>query len=97
MKQSTYIYIEEFCTHYNIEVSLVHQLVEYEVLTIETSNDRDVIDIGELPKLEKMVRLHQELDINPQGLHAIHRLLEQVTDLQEEVLTLRRRLNRLED
>ena len=96
MKQSTYIYIEEFCTHYNIDVSLVYQLVEFEVLAIEKTDEKEVISIAELPKLEKMVRLHQELEINPQGLQAIHHLLEQITHLQEEVLSLRRRLNRLE-
>ncbi|UWX56225.1 chaperone modulator CbpM [Maribacter litopenaei] len=97
MEQSTFIYIEEFCTHHNIEVSLVHQLVEFEILSLEKTDDREVIEISELPKLEKMVRLYHELEINPQGLHAIHHLLEQVNNLQEEVLTLRRRLNRFED
>ncbi|ASV32429.1 chaperone modulator CbpM [Maribacter cobaltidurans] len=97
MEQSTYISIEEFCTHYNIDVSLVHQLEEFELLSIEITDEKEVIRTTELPKLEKMVRLNQELEINPQGLQAIHHLLEQITHLQEEVLSLRRRLNRFEN
>ncbi|MDC6389595.1 chaperone modulator CbpM [Maribacter sp. PR1] len=97
MKNSTFIYIEEFCTIHNIETSLVHQLVEFEILTLKKTDNKEVIELEELPKLEKMVRLHQELEINPQGLQAIHHLLEQVNKLQEEILALRRKLNRFEE
>ncbi|PIB39103.1 chaperone modulator CbpM [Maribacter sp. 4G9] len=76
--KATFIHIEEFCTHHNIEVSLVHQLVELEILSIEKTENKEVIELNELPKLEKMVRLHQELEINPQGLQAIDHLLGQV-------------------
>ena len=41
--------------------------------------------------------MHQELEINPQGLQAIYHLLEKVSGLQEEITTLRRKLNRFED
>lgn len=93
MKTSTYIYIEDFCAHHNIEITLVHQLVEFEVLTLERANNQEIIAVKELPKLEKMVRLHQELEINPQGLQAISHLLEQVENLQRENIILRRKLN----
>ena len=49
----------------------------------------------DLPLLEKMVRLHNELDINPEGIQAIYHLLGQVESLQQEVAALKRRLNAL--
>lgn len=97
MEKATYIFIEEFCNHHNIEVSLVHRLVEFEILTIEKKEEKEMIKISELPKLEKMVRLHQELEINPEGLQAIHHLLIQVTNLQDEIKLLRRKLHRFEN
>ena len=97
MKKATYIYIEEFCTNYGIEASLIHQLVEFEIVSIERSGNREMIEIEELPNLEKMVRLHKELEINPQGLQAVHHLLKQVTNLQDEILVLRRKLRAFED
>lgn len=97
MENSKHIYIEEFCIHHNIEISLIHRLVDFEILSLEKTEDREMIQISELPILEKMVRLHQELEINPEGLQAIHHLLEQVSNLQEEIKILRRKLHRLEN
>lgn len=94
MEKSTYIYITEFCTQYGIEISFVQQLQEYEIVHVEVADDKIMISEEELPKLEKMVRLHHELDINAQGLQAIQHLLDKVTHLQEEVSMLRRKLNR---
>ncbi|WP_409557715.1 chaperone modulator CbpM [Allomuricauda sp. SCSIO 64092] len=42
-----------------------------------------------------MVRLHKELDINPEGLHAIHQLLKQIHTLEQEVELLQRKLRNL--
>lgn len=47
------------------------------------------------PYWKKMVRLHNELDINPEGIQAIHHLLGQVESLQEEVAALKRKLDAL--
>lgn len=54
-----------------------------------------MLHVEELPVLEKMVRLHNELDINPEGIQAIHHLLGQVESLQEEVAALKRKLDAL--
>ena len=64
MKKVTYIQIQKCCEQYNIELSFVQQLQEYEIVHIETADDEMVISEQELSKLEKMVRLHHELDIN---------------------------------
>ncbi len=97
MGAKEYIKIREFCLNYGIEESFVLDLQEYEVIQIELLDDEPHLLEQELPVLEKMIRMHQELEINPQGLQAIHHLLEKVSNLQEEVTALRRRLHRFED
>ncbi|WP_394973025.1 chaperone modulator CbpM [uncultured Croceitalea sp.] len=97
MKKATHIRIQEFCAHYNIEPSFVQQLQEYEIVEIETTDNEMIVHENEILKLEKMVRLHHELEINLEGLQAIHHLLEKVNMLQEEITTLRRKLHRFED
>ena len=94
MGTTKYIRIREFCQNHEIEESFVLTLREYEVIQIEQKNNEPFIHIKELPKLEKMLRLHQELEINPQGLQAISHLLEKVSGLQDEVFALRRKLKR---
>lgn len=97
MGATAFIGIKEFCINYGIEESFVFDLQEYEVIQIKLIDDEPHLPEQELPILEKMIRMHQELDINPQGLQAIYHLLEKVNELQEEVTLLNRRLNRFRD
>lgn len=97
MEKTTYIHIKDFCTHHDIEVSFVRQLQEYEIVHIEVANNEMMIPENELSKLEKMVRLYHDLKINPEGLQAIHHLLEKVDHLQNQLSSMQRKLNRLEN
>ncbi|MEO9892327.1 chaperone modulator CbpM [Aurantibacter sp.] len=96
MDTREYIRITEFCTKYGIEESLVLVLQEYEVVRLELVNNEQCLHEQELPHLEKMLRLHQELEINPEGLQAIDHLLKRINGLQKEVSSLRKVLNRFE-
>ena len=93
MNSKTYISIKSFCTAHEVEESFVRILHDYEVLVIEEQNKEQVVPVEALPTLEKMVRLNKELNINPEGLQAIHLLLQQIQTLQEEVDLLRRKMN----
>ncbi|MBM1106566.1 MerR family transcriptional regulator [Aurantibacter crassamenti] len=97
MEKTIYIHIKEFCSHYNVEVPFIKQLQEYEVVNIEVAETEIMIPENELLNLEKMVRLHHDLAINPEGLQAIHHLLAKVNHLQEEINFLSRKLKRFED
>jgi len=93
MNSKTFISIKTFCTAHQVEESFVRILHEYDVLAIQEQDKEQVVPVEELPTLEKMVRLNKELDINPEGLQAIHRLLQQIQGLQEEVDILKRKLD----
>ncbi|NAY92411.1 hypothetical protein GTQ34_10815 [Muricauda sp. JGD-17] len=96
MNPENYISIKTFCKHHAVEESFIHTMHEFELVTIESKSSEAVFPIEELPILEKMVRLNKELDINPEGIQAVYRLLEKVENLQQEVAALKRRLNRFE-
>lgn len=94
MKPKRYISIKTFCKHHRVEESFVHYMHEYELVHIEFEQGEPFLHSDELPVLEKMVRLHQELNINPEGLQAVYQLLQHVEALQQEVGRLRRKLHR---
>ena len=95
MKEEQYISVKTFCERHGVGESFVYSMYEYEILQVEYSKDEG-IHIEDLPLLEKMVRLHNELDINPEGLQAIYHLLGQVESLQREVASLKKKLDTLE-
>jgi len=92
-----YIHIKDFCSGHNIEEAFIFGLQEYELIELKVIDDQQFIYIEELPKVEKMVRLHQDLKINIDGIEAIHYLLERTRQMSEELDTLRKRLRRHEE
>lgn len=82
----------EFCSHHNIEVSFIQSLQEYGLIQVTTIEGSGFIEEEQLEDLEKMVRLHYDLQINLEGLDAIHHLLEQMKGLQHEMTSLKNRL-----
>lgn len=96
MKQENYISVKTFCQHHGVKESFVYSMYEFELLQIDDSTEEALLSTDELPILEKMVRLHKELDINPEGVQAVYHLLQQVEGLQEEVAALKRKLDRFD-
>lgn len=90
------IHIEDFCTGHEIEIAFITGLQKYELIDLKVIDDNLYIEVEELPKVEKMLRLHKDLDINLEGIDAIYHLLERTTQMHEEMNQLRLKLKRLE-
>ena len=85
------------CTHYNIEYSFIDSLQQYGLLHISTVKEERFISSNELQKLEKLIRLHYDLDINLEGIEAISYLLDKVENMQFEMTQIRNRLRLYEE
>lgn len=94
MEREKYIRIVDFCKGHGLETRFLHELQEFELISILEMEREEVFHRRELERLERLLRLHRDLHINPQGLQAIDHLLSRVQQLEEEVLQLRRSLNR---
>ena len=92
MDPKEYITITEFCSCHSIDQSFVRSLDEFGLVQIITIEDRQVLPQEQVRDLEKMVRLHYDLEINLEGIDAISNLLHRVSSLQDEVRVLRNRL-----
>lgn len=82
----------EFCISHNVEISFLHSLGEAGLIEIITIEEAAFINSDHLPELEKLVRLHYDMDINLEGIETIHHLLQQIKTMQNEMQTLRNRL-----
>jgi hypothetical protein len=92
MEKENRISIQQFCLHYNIPISFVTRLNEFELVEISTVQEVQYIYTKQIKDIEKMIRLHFELDINMEGMDAVYNLLKQVESLQDEIITLDNRL-----
>lgn len=86
----------DFCTYHHVEYTFIDSLSEAGLIEIKVIDQKSFIPEGELQKLERMIRLYHELDINLAGIEAITHLLQRVENMHEEMRLLRNRLRRYE-
>lgn len=97
MDTTHFISIQQFCTHYNVPSSFINALYDYELIEITVRDNTNYLKVNQLNEVEKMMRLHYELDINIEGIDVIYNLLKQLEQLQFEIRTLKNRLHVYED
>lgn len=88
MEEITTLSLEQFCIVYSIETSFVQQLNEHGIIELKHSGTEAFIAFDQLAELEKYMRLHYDLHINMEGIHAIKHLLHQIESLQQEMKRL---------
>jgi chaperone modulatory protein CbpM len=86
----------EFCVHHNIELSFIDSLREYGLVETILIEEKVYLPVSQLGHLEKIVRLHFDLEINLEGIETIAHLLEKVNQLQDQVTKLTNRLKAYE-
>lgn len=92
-----YIRITEICKWYKIERTFIQSLHEHGLVQIIEIEQEEVLTPEQIADVEKMIRMHYDLEINIEGIDVVYNLLNQVSDLQGEVRTLRNRLKKYED
>lgn len=97
MDPKEFVLISEFCERYEIQYSFINSLNEFGLLEVTVIEENEYVAPDQVRELEKMMRLHYDLDINLQGIDAINNLLNKVSELQEKVKLLENRLRRFED
>ncbi len=97
MVRKNLISTDEFCIHHNIEFSFIRNLQEFGLVETVSVQKVEYIPEDQLEKLERILRLHKDLDINTEGIDTIGHLVEKIRNLQEEVIYLKNRLRLYED
>lgn len=87
------VVLNEFCASHQVEISFIQSLEEYGLVETVVAGQSLCIYATELPKLERIVRLHRELEINPEGIDVINQLLKRMEDMQHEIIELRNHLD----
>jgi chaperone modulatory protein CbpM len=97
MQTDYLISVDEFCASHNIKSAFITTLQKNGLIEITTIRDAVFVDSNQLQQLEKIVRLHYELDINLEGIETINYLLQRIISMQEEMVMLRNRLRLYEN
>jgi len=92
MEHEELIAMEVYCDHEGVEVSFVEALHDRGLIRITTVKEQRFIAPEHLSRVEKLARMHYDLEINLEGIEAISHLLERMEALQHDMHTLHERL-----
>ena len=91
------VLIKTLCLHYKITPVFFNELHEIGLVQIETIKQKQFIHQDKIGDLEKVIRLHHELNINMEGIDIVFNLLQKEIKLKEEVNSLKNRLRLYEN
>ena len=92
MAKTEMILIQKICTYHEIEFSFIHDLNELGLIEIYTIEDNKYIYEDQLKDVEKMIRMHRELNINIEGIDAIYNLQQRIDQLEQELRQTKNKL-----
>jgi hypothetical protein len=93
MENEKMITLESLLQHYEVELSFIHSLQDFGLVTIVEVEGKTYLDQDHLGDLERMIRLHYDLEINMAGIDAISNMLQKMNEMQAELTKLRNQLN----
>jgi len=97
MGDEKYIPVLRLCDLYQIEVSFFKELNEVGLIEMVSRQNSMYLHEDKLYKVERIIRIHRELNVNIEGIDVVLNLLEKVDRLQNEVNTIQNRLRLYED
>ncbi len=86
------ISVSKFCVNYDIPQQFIDSLSKYDLVEIIEVETTKHIHIDDINRIERLMRIHFDLDVNFEGLDIINNLIEQINTLQDEVSRLKSRL-----
>ena len=93
MDNEKMITLETLLQNYEVEMSFINALQDFGLVTIVEVDGKQCVDRDNLGDLEKMMRLHYDLDINLAGIDVICNMLRKMNEMQAELTMLKNRLN----
>mgnify|MGYP003650812275 FL=1 len=97
MNEKPLISTQTLCYNYNIEISFVDALNKMGLIQIEIIAQEQFIHQDQISNLERIIRLHDELNVNLEGIDVVFNLLEKERELRKELNALKNRLRLYEN
>lgn len=96
MQQTELITVTEYCMHHHTDAAFINALAEQGLISVTIIEGAFYIHYDQLREVESYTRLHDELNINPEGIDTIRNLLDRIKNMRSEIDALRSRLKMYE-
>lgn len=97
MKTDNWILLNTVSSHYKVELSFFTNLHDLGLIEIEIIEQSPYVHLDQMHNLERMIRIHLELDVNPEGIDVVFNLLQKIEHLQKDLIVTQNRLRLFEN
>jgi hypothetical protein len=97
MNTENFILIPTLCSHYKVELAFFNHLNEMGLIEILIVEQNQYIHQDSIYEIEKMIRMHHDLEVNIEGIDVVLNLLQKIEALQNELVSVRNRLRLYEN
>lgn len=73
-----YITVQQFCTFHGCETLIIEEFMDHGIIEVQRQRDVVLIPEAQVPRIERALRLRNELGVNAAGIDIILRLLEHI-------------------
>jgi hypothetical protein len=73
-----YLTIQQFCTFHRCETVIVEEFLDHGIFEVQQDSEIILIPETQVPRIEKALRLREDLGVNAAGIDIILRLLDRI-------------------
>lgn len=92
MSKENFISLHKLCELYKVEMSFFSSLNEIGLIQITAIEELQCIHKDKIIDIEKMIRMHVDLNINIEGIDIAFNLLQKIDELENELNSIKNRL-----
>ncbi|MFZ3273493.1 MAG: chaperone modulator CbpM [Lutibacter sp.] len=92
MNKENFIPLHKLCELYKVEMSFFSSLNEIGLIQITTIEESHYVHQDKIIDIEKMIRMHRDLEINIEGIDIAFNLLQKIDELENELISIKNRL-----
>jgi hypothetical protein len=92
MRTDNLILLKTVSSHYQVELSFFTHLQDLGLIEIEIREQSPYVHENQMQNLERMIRIHHELEVNPEGIDVVFNLLQKIENLKKDLNATQNRL-----
>jgi len=92
MRTDNLILLKTVSSHYQVELSFFTHLHDLGLIEIEIREQSPYVHENQMHNLERMIRMHHELEVNPEGIDVVFNLLQKIENLKKDLNATQNRL-----
>lgn len=92
MSDKELISVQKVIVHHNLDEQFIESIESFQLIEFIVKDSNKYLYTEQLPILEKIIRLHYDLEVNMQGIDVINNMLDRMDSMHKTIQQLENKL-----